>query len=150
MRFTSEKDYATIVKINRELVNIVADTNVVLYKLQQEQTTTNSYGEATSKIWYKGVLIPGLINLLNNTATENMGTVDIEQQVTVSFLREECRSRNVYPESGDIVDWNDSYFEIHQVNEIQLYAGQTAYNHSIVCEAHLTRKTNLQLERPNV
>ena len=51
MRFTSPRDYQTILKINQELINVVIDTPAIIYKLNQKLTTTNSYGESTKKTW---------------------------------------------------------------------------------------------------
>ena len=52
MRFTSEIDWQTILKINRELINIVVDTPCIIYKIQVDKTKTNIYGEGTvQKVW---------------------------------------------------------------------------------------------------
>ena len=139
-----------MLRISQELVNRVVDTNVVLYKLHQEDTVTNSYGEATKKIWYVGVLIPALINRASTNPTQDMASINVEQAMEIAFLRSECNIRNIYPEVGDIIDFANDYYEINNTNEVQLYAGQPDYNFSIVCSTHLTRSTNLQLERPRV
>lgn len=148
MRFIPDRDYQTIVKINKELINDVVDTQVVIYKLHQEQTATNSYGEATKKVWYVGVQVPGLLRREHTKPIADFGTVNVEQEVEFAFLRQTLDDRSVYPEIGDIIDYANAYYEINNVNEVQLYAGRPEYNHSIVCSAHLTRKTNLQLEKP--
>lgn len=147
MRFTSKRDYQTMLKINKELVNVVIDTTVHLFKIRAD-TATNSYGEATKKSFYSGVLIPALINRQVTNPVANMQTVDVEQIVEFAFLRKECEDRGIYPEVGDIVLFHSDYFEIDNINEVQLVAGQTSYNHQILCSAHLTRNTTLQLERP--
>jgi hypothetical protein len=150
MRFTTAQDYTTILKINKELVNTVVDVETVLYKMHQELTKTNVYGEATNKVWYKGVTIPALIRYDATNPTADMQTTNVQQNIEVSYLRQECSDREVYPEVGDIISFNSSYYEINNTNEIQLFAGRTEYNHSIVCSAHLTRKTNLQLDAPQL
>jgi hypothetical protein len=150
MRFTTSRDYQTMLKINKELINTIIDTPVVLYKMNQELTKTNSYGEATKKTWYIGVQVPCLINRDQANPNVDVQTVNFEQSSEFEFLRVELEARNVYPEIGDIIEFHDSYYEINNVNEIQLYAGRTEYNHSIVCQTHLTRNTNLQLERPSL
>lgn len=139
-----------MLKINKELINTIIDTPVVLYKMNQELTKTNSYGEATKKTWYIGVQVPCLINRDQANPNVDVQTVNFEQSSEFEFLRVELEARNVYPEIGDIIEFHDSYYEINNVNEIQLYAGRTEYNHSIVCQTHLTRNTNLQLERPSL
>jgi hypothetical protein len=150
MRFTNPQDYQTILKINKELVNTVVDVDTVLYKMHQEMTKTNIYGEATKKVWYQGVLLPALIRYDQTNPAEDMQTINVNQSIEVSYLRQECIDRDVYPEVGDIVSFNNSYYEINNTNEVQIFAGRTEYNHSIVCSAHLTRNTNLQLEPPQL
>ena len=148
MRFTSEQDYQLFLHFNKELINTFIDVPVVLYKLNILESQKNVYGESTNKRWYKGVQIPVLISRQLNTAVKDLQTVNIEQVAEFNFLRQECIDRNIYPQIGDIIDYNNLYFEIDTTNEIQLIAGQVIHNHSIIASAHLTRKTNLQLEAP--
>ena len=148
MRFTSQQDYNLALHFNKELVNTFIDIPVVLYKLNVVQSKKNVYGEATSKKWYVGVQVPCLVDRQLNTAVKDGQTINIEQSSEFNFLRKELNDRNIYPEIGDIIDYNSMYFEIHQTNELQLVAGQVIYNHSIVATAHLTRASALQLEKP--
>lgn len=150
MIFTSKIDYDTVLKINQELVNTVVDTTVVIYKLNQNATKVNSYGESAKKMWFQGVLVPCLIKRASTQATEDVNTTNVEQESEFAFLRYELEQREIYPEAGDIVDFNNSYYEIDNTNEVQLWAGRVEYNHSIVCSTHLTRNTALQLEPPQV
>lgn len=148
MRFTSQQDYNLALHFNKELVNVFVDVPVVLYKLNIVASKKNVYGESTSKKWYVGVQVPCLISRQLNTAVKDGQTINIEQTAEFNFLRQELKDRNIYPEIGDIIDYNSLYFEIEQTNEIQLWAGQTMHNHSIVASAHLTRASGLQLEAP--
>jgi hypothetical protein len=133
---------------NKELINTWVDTPVVLYKLNVAESKKNIYDESTSKLWYKGVQLPCLITRQLSTAVKDIQTVNVEQVAEFAFLRQECKDRNVYPEIGDIIDFNSIYFEIENFNEVQLYAGQTLYNHTILCTTHMSRASNLQLEPP--
>lgn len=148
MRFTSQQDYNLFLHFNKELINVFIDVPVVLYKLNIVESKANIYGEATTKRWYQGVQVPCLVSRQLNTAVKDAQTVNIEQVAEFNFLREELKSRNIYPEIGDIIDYNSLYFEIDQTNEIQLVAGQVNYNHAIIASAHLTRASGLQLEPP--
>ena len=47
---------------------------------------------------------------------------------------------------GDIVDWNDHYWEINGTTEPQLFAGHPAYKHQIKTTAHRSRLSSLQIE----
>lgn len=148
MRFTSQQDYNLYLHFNKELVNTFIDIPVVLYKLNITQSKKNVYGESTSKKWYVGVQVPCLVDRQLNTAVKDGQTINIEQSAEFNFLRQELNDRNIYPEIGDIIDYNSMYFEIDQTNEIQLIAGQVIYNHAIIASAHLTRASGLQLEMP--
>lgn len=148
MRFTSQQDYNLFLHFNKELINTFIDVPVVLYKINIVKSKANVYGESTTKRWYQGVQVPCLVSRQLNTSVKDGQTINIEQVAEFNFLREELKSRNIYPEIGDIIDYNSLYFEINQTNEIQLVAGQVIYNHAIIASAHLTRASNLQLEPP--
>ena len=64
------------------------------------------------------------------------------------FQRENLSSGslNFYPEIGDIVDWNDYYWEINGTTEPQLFAGHPNFKHNIVATAHFARMSSLQIE----
>ena len=62
------------------------------------------------------------------------------------FVRKLLQDVDVYPEVGDIILYNQNYYEIDNTNEIQLIASRPDYNHNIICETHLTRKSSLNIE----
>jgi len=150
MRFTTLRDYQTFILINQELINNVIDVPVVIYKLQQSVTKTNSYGEAPKKTWYTGVIIPLLYMRDVQSPLEDMKTINAEQSSEFYFLRYECAQRNIYPEQGDIINFDGKYYEIDNINEIQLWAGREEYRWQVMCNSHLTRNSNLQLEPPQI
>lgn len=139
-----------MVRINQELINRVVDIEVVLYKIQHELSATNSYDEAPKKTWYKGVSIPLLYKREEQTNSEDMENVNVEQRSSFFFLRQELNDRGIYPEIGDVIWFDQQYYEVDNTNENQLWAGRTEYNHSVTCETHLTRKSSLQLEPPQL
>ena len=47
---------------------------------------------------------------------------------------------------GDIVDWNNFYWEINGTTEPQLFAGHPSFKHNIVASAHRSRLSSLQIE----
>ena len=54
-----------------------------------------------------------------------------------------------YPEIGDIVLFNDRYYEIDNVVQEQLLGGQPDKSHSIICNAHYTKYTSLNIMERN-
>ena len=50
-------------------------------------------------------------------------------------------------ELGDIISWNDSYWEVNGVVENDLIYGQTENSLTISVSTHMSRRTKLQIER---
>ena len=73
---------------------------------------------------------------------------EINGNISMFFQRENLSSGslNFYPEIGDIVDWNDYYWEINGTTEPQLFAGHPNFKHNIVATAHRSRLSSLQIE----
>ena len=63
------------------------------------------------------------------TASDEFGA-DVNTSVELYFHRTTLSEAGFYPEIGDIVDWNDTYFEINAVTEPQLIAGHQNFKHS--------------------
>ena len=61
-------------------------------------------------------------------------------------IQETLKRENFLPEIGDIVDWNEQYWEINSVVEPQLIAGHPSYKHSIIAKAHRAKLSSLQIE----
>ena len=148
MRFTSMRDYQTVLGLNQELINTIVDTPAIIYKINVEKTPTNLYGEGTRKTWYRGVAVPCLLRRDDARAVETVDVIDIEQKAEFHFLRNELNQRNIYPDSGDVIEYDAQYYEIEVTSEVQQWAGQVQYNHSIKCFTHLMRKAPTQLEKP--
>lgn len=59
------------------------------------------------------------------------------------------RELNFYPEIGDIVFWNDRYYEVDNVVQEQLLGGQSEKSHSIIVNTHYTKITSLNIIQRN-
>jgi hypothetical protein len=148
-RFVSSRDFNLIQHFNREILNDIVDVDVILYKIALDTTSVNLYGEATEKARYTGVELKSLVKYKKNIADTASGFgVDIEQDVEFRFARNLLEEVNVYPEIGDIIHYDDSYYEIDNINDTQYVAGQPYNSLSILCDAHLTRISGLNIEEP--
>ena len=154
-RFLSQKDRNFFTSVNRELVgNLKSDKDgiinqtCVLYRVSATDTPTNLYGEASAgKTYLKGVKLPCLIQADDfDFNTDEFGP-DLRQAATFSFEREYLVGLPLVTSIGDIIDWNYAHWEIASLNENQLVGGQVDSNFSVVCNAFLVRKSNLQIER---
>lgn len=153
MRFAFARDYATIVKINKELINTVIDTPVVIYKVDVSRTKTNLYGEGTNKSYFKGVIVSCLIDRKDSSPEDvhaGKGILDMQQRIEFAFLRSTLEEKNTYVEMGDVIEFDSQYYDVNNTNEIQLWAGQIAYDHQIRCDATLMRVAPTQLEKPSL
>jgi hypothetical protein len=150
MRFLARRDYQTFMDINKELINTVIDTIVGIHKINVVKTPANIYGESTRKTYFTAVKVPCLIQRDQTTATLDGNIISSTQNVEFRFLHKELEERNIYPEAGDVIEYDASYYEIVNTSETQLIVGQTDYNHSIICQAVLTRSPAVQLDRPTI
>jgi len=169
--FGTARDASLIRHINRELINNIIEQQVGYYKIDLTKTTSNMYGEANgTKIFHDPVLISCLIERTPPTwETDSFGP-DIKQDLVVRFLRDDLAGINlstelsdggkgftygIVPEVGDVMLWNNDYYEVDGTIENQLFAGKDpSYSYStdndnfgssisIIVNAHYTRSDKL-------
>ena len=153
-RYYGAKDLATIEKFNRELLgepNIsddgIIDQFVILYRTSVYETDTNMYGEASEgKVYKQGVKLPCVVDAEDFDFQYTDFGPDNKQNVSFSFQRAYLVEVNLKPDIGDILQWNEGYFEVNTYNENQLIGGNPDNSHSIVVSAHLTRMPTTNLE----
>lgn len=149
--FGSRRDAHFIAAINSELINHLVDTEVEFYKLIIETTESNIYGEADSKSYYMPILLPALINKDNKSSTMDDYGHDYERPIQLGLSRDLLEKSKYYPEVGDILFWDNEYYEVHNVDANQYLAGKNpdtwangsthGYSVSVVVDAHITRQT---------
>ena len=153
-RYYGAKDLATIEKFNRELLGEpnkddcgIIDQFVILYRTSVYDTETNMYGEASQGKNYKqGVKLPCIVDAEDfNFEYTDFGP-DNSQNVKFAFQRAYLVEVDLKPDIGDILQWNEGYFEVNTYNENQLIGGNFDNSHSIVVSAHLTRMPTTNLE----
>jgi hypothetical protein len=173
--FGTQRDVSLIRHLNRELMWDIITQQCVYYQLKVAETKVNMYGEAAGARYYKE---PVLLNTLivrgdNESPVTDFG-VSYDRPMEFRFLRDDLRGKNpvttgggpdvgnydgtsygadIFPDTGDIIMWNNSYFEIHNTNDSQLFVGKDpAYpyesnplnpgldnfgnNLSVICFAH--------------
>ena len=153
-RYYPQRDMDIIDRFNRELVGDpkkdkcgIIDQLVYVYRVSAEDTSTNMYGEASSgKVYRRGVKLNCLIDAEDlNFETDDFGP-DNRQNATFAFQRDYLVEIKFRPDIGDIISWNEGYFEINSFNENQLIGGDYNRNFSIVANAHLVRLPTLNIE----
>ena len=169
--FGTARDASLIRHINRELINNIIEQQVGYYKIDLTKTTSNMYGEANgTKIFHDPVLISCLIERTPPTwETDSFGP-DVKQDLVVRFLRDDLAglelstelsdggkgfTYGIVPEVGDVMLWNNDYYEVDGTIENQLFVGKDpSYSYStdndnfgssisIIVNAHYTRSDKL-------
>lgn len=148
-RFINTNDIDFFKSINNELVETVVETPIVLFKLNIADTKINLYGESLAKSWDAGVQIFSLITHERQTTNYEGFGADANQNTIFKFSRDRLEEKSIYPEVGDIIEWNTAYWEISNVVENQLLGNQIFNNFSIVVETFMSRKSSLNIEERN-
>ena len=151
MIFGSQNDFKLLVNINRELLSDVIEQEVLYHKMSLEQTQTNIYGEAQEKVYWSAIKLNCLIDRGDQQTTVDDFGVDSIRAVSFKFLRQDLKDANTFPEVGDVIQWNEDFYEVDNTTENQLFLGKdenyalTNYGPdfggtlSIICICHLTR-----------
>jgi transcriptional regulator with PAS, ATPase and Fis domain len=130
----------------------IIENLIEIFKISPSETITNIYGEtsaATGKWYEPGILISCLVERPEMT-TEQDDFGPNRLQTHVFKLREKtCKDILFYPESGDIVFWNDRYYEVNNVIQEQLLGGQAEKSHSIILNTQYTKLSSLNIVQRN-
>jgi hypothetical protein len=152
-RYFSQRDLNLINSFNGELMGDIIENLVYIYKISPNETKTNIYGEtaAESGKWYLPAIQMSVLVERPEMTAEYDDFGPNRSQTHVFKMREKMlKEVNFYPEIGDIVFWNDKYYEIDNVIQEQLLGGQADKSHSIICNAHYTKISSLNvIERNN-
>jgi len=153
--FGSSRDNSFIKRINRELIHDIISQQCAFYKYKIAETKVNMYGEAsTGRIFDGPTLLNALITVGDNTSpTSDLG-VNFDWPMTFAFLRDDLVDANLHPEVGDVILYQESYWEVDNTNITQYFAGKDpdypyepnnplnpglanfGYNVSVTCECH--------------
>tara|TARA_B110000285_G_scaffold68908_1_gene79234 strand:- start:220 stop:762 length:543 start_codon:yes stop_codon:yes gene_type:complete len=123
--FGGARDISMFRGINRELMGDIIVQECAIYKFKLEETNVNIYGEAAEEKYYEA---PVLFNVLIDRQDQNYPDSDIginfERGVTFKFLRDDLVDALVVPQVGDIVWYENVYYEIHDLINNQLFVGK--------------------------
>lgn len=176
--FGEARDISLFRHINRELINNIIEQKVGYYKIILDKTESNMYGEANgTKIYNDPVLINCLVDMQAQvTSTDDFGP-DVNRTITFRFLRDDLAgynlstefsndargfAYNIVPEIGDVLLWNNDYYEVDGVVESQYFMGKyPEYSYSpnndnfgtslsIILSTHYMRPEKLGLKQERI
>ena len=144
--FTPQKEIDFIDAINEELIDEIIGQAVDIYKISVDNVDENLYGESLTKYYDRGFRVNCLIMFNEPEILQEEQGADLNANIEMYFHRTTLKEAGFYPEIGDIVDWNDFYWEINSITEPQLISGHQGFKHQIKAVAHRSRISSLQIE----
>ena len=153
--FGGSRDIDTFKIFSKELINDIITQQVGYYKIVLNDTPSNIYGEALTKNFIGPVLLNCLIERGDFTTGINDFGPDAIREVTFRFLDDTMIEANIVPEIGDVIMYNELYYQVDNVNTNQLILGKDqnyAYSaglenfgdsYSFILTCHYTRSEKL-------
>ena len=151
MLWRSGRDFDLLVNINRELVHDLVEQEILYHKLSLEDTEVNLYGESLSKSFWNAVKLNCLITRGDQVIDIAEFGPDLGREASFAIIRRDLEDVSILPEVGDIVQWQNDFYEVDTVRENRLFLGRdnnynlTSYGGnyggslSIILDTHLTR-----------
>ena len=178
-KFFNANDLRFIKSISEEVVDYVVEQVVTLFKVSVGESKTNLYGESLGKVWHAPTPLMAIVDREDlGVQYEGFGS-DRIQQAQFRFMRNRLRTETLpklrdingtlipveaiqnsqygYPEIGDVILFDGSYYEIDNIREQKLVGGQPEIydketgefedsNLQIVAFTHLVRRTTIQID----
>lgn len=159
--YSGAKDVGFLRGISMELMHQIISSEILIFKISQQSTAVNIYGEATDRRYKPGVRVYTRAVAEDKIAQNDSEVVDFNKNIIFSFLKADLKNQGIYIEVGDIIMYDDQYFEIDNVNDGKYWSNRNpnsnigmmqnnwalhGYDYTIICETHQTQKTVLNIE----
>ena len=122
--FGGSRDISLFRHINKELINNIIQQSVGYYKINLDKTSSNLYGEALTKSYNNPILVNCLIERTAQEWAETEFGTDVTRTITVRFLRDILVDIQLVPEVGDVMLWQENYYELSGIVENQFVVGK--------------------------
>ena len=139
--FGEARDISFFRHVNRELMGNIISQQCVYYKYDLGETKVNIYGESSKgKYFHPPVQLNCLIERQDQQYPTSELGVNFNWNIQFRFLRDDLLSRNecfnkdwqfectygadLVPEVGDIILFNEGYYEVDSTNANQYFVGK--------------------------
>ena len=155
--FGGSRDISLFRTMNRELINDIIQTEIAYYKIILDHTVTNVYGESNKKYYYEPLRLSCLIEKSEQDWSSDDFGPDIKQTFQYKFLKADLNDINLFPEVGDLILFNNDFWEVDTFVENQFFVGKKpefaisedtqdfGVSLSIILGTHLSRIEKLNL-----
>lgn len=160
--FTTNRDAGFLKGINRELLHRIVSNEVALYQISLEASDQSIYNEASDKVYNQPVRLFALIRMDAKESNDDEFGVNFTRTISVGIAKTDLRDKGVYLYSGDIIEYDGSFYEIDVVKTSQYWAGKNpntligveqdswspnGYDHSVICDCHLTNLSGVSITK---
>lgn len=148
-RFFSRRDMNLLHSINAELYGDIVEIVVQVFKIAINETQTNIYGESnseTGKVYYNGIDLVCSYEP-EDTSVDNSRKFgpDRNQNLIFKFRERDCIKTNYFPEIGDLIFFNERYYEINNTVQQQFLGGHPDKSWSFIVSTNYTRLSKINL-----
>lgn len=162
--FGRSRDIDMFSNVNKELLGQIIEQKVGYYQVVLEETASNIYGENLNKTFTGPVLLNCLLERGAYDYSNDDFGADVTRNLVVRFFKPHLISSGVVPQVGDIVLWDEEYYEVDNVDENQLVMGKdpdyaysdenglpdTGTSLSIILTCHYTRPERVGLKEERI
>lgn len=164
--FGSARDASLLRSVSRELIGKIISTEVEVYQLSLENTTINIYNEARQKTYFSPIRVGCIIRKEDKITSGDDYGLDYTRNVSFAFLRDDLKDINLVLSEGDIIQWDNKFFEIDNVKDSAYWMTRNpdtytpwnlsevpehGYSVSIIAETHETAiQLNIVDERSGI
>lgn len=155
--FGGARDISLFKHMNRELINDIIQTEIAYYKFVLGETAFNIYGESNKKSYYEPLRIACLIDKGDQEWSSDDFGPDVKQIYQYKFLKADLIDINLVPEVGDLILFENNFWEVDTSIENQYFVGKNpdyaistdtqtfGTSLSIILSTHLSRVEKLNL-----
>lgn len=142
------RDISMFRRVNRELMGNIISQEVIYYKYKIGETKTNMYGEASEgRTFADPVMLFALVEVVGSAQSAPVSDlgVDFNWPLVFRFLKDDLLSKlspinqgsfgtfqnpslqygaEIRPEPGDIIAYQNAYWEVDNTNSTQLTTGK--------------------------
>jgi len=159
--FGDRRDASFVRGITREVMRSIIDVEVELYKIILEQSPSNIYGETINKTYYDPFRLHCLVRKDDTTTNTTDVGLSFDKTITFAFLRDDLVNLELQIEVGDLVGFDNGYYEVDNVRMESYWFGRnpetlignvqgelpdTGYNVSVVVESHRIAESAFNLK----
>lgn len=159
--FGSSRDALLLKHFNKEVLHRWISIEIAYYKLALPESNITIYNESSNKVYNNPVRLFSFVTKEDMNMNDVDTGIDVSQNVTFIFLRDDLVDIDVVLEEGDIIKFDERYYEIDNTQSTKYWLGRNpetlpittegrsnykfGYNTIVKCSCHLTRISNLNL-----